>query len=266
MDETAFKLFLQALKPINTLVYGVQDLRHVGGQAGGRGQLEGGPGPGLGGRPLGVRFTDLRAVHAADTGGVLQLEDLQGGVVTLPLFATSLGEAAREALVEGLRAALADEGRRASWEELRKALEAERRSRWHQPSHRSPDPCSGGGGSGERTLEVLEVERRNPATAEWLTPFLPTDGELSWRWVDATGCKHPHLIQSVSRREASSLRSPPCRLDSLFRSSSDWVLEVNADTDAAGWRYGLAWNASTWDSRPGLLDGLRRRRWTRTYT
>jgi len=233
----------------------VQDLRHGG-------EADRGPAPRPSGEALALRFAELRAVRAADGGGVLELEDLRGSCVTLPLFAAPLGEAAREALLEGLRAALAHESRVACWDDLRRALEAQRRSGWRLrggPEH----PRHLATGSGERTLEVLEVERRN--LAEWQTPFLPTDGELSWRWVDATGCRHPHLIPHLTRRQAASLKTPPCRLDTLFRSSSDWALDVSDGTDADGWRYSLAWNSSTWDSRPGMLDGLRKRRWTRTY-
>mmetsp|Transcript_151772 Transcript_151772/g.282778 ORF Transcript_151772/g.282778 Transcript_151772/m.282778 type:complete len:108 (-) Transcript_151772:1-324(-) len=91
-------------------------------------------------------------------------------------------------------------------------------------------------------------------------------GRRSWRWVDATGSRHPHLDPSFTQQEIVSKKQPPCKLNALFHLISDWAVDVHDGTDEDGWRYGIAWNASTWDSKPGLIDALRRRRWTRTYS
>ena len=92
--------------------------------------------------------------------------------------------------------------------------------------------------------------------ASWRTPFLPTDIELSWRWVEASGSRHPQLQPELTREKAAAERTPPCRPNALFHAGSMWTLVKAAGAaDEEGWRYGLAWNSSTWDSRPGLLTG-----------
>merc|ERR1712139_431319 len=101
--------------------------------------------------------------------------------------------------------------------------------------------------TGQRVLEVFEVERWSPGTGEWTTAFLPIDRDLSWRWVDATGSRHPHLVQNMARQEIAAQPRPPCRLDTLFHSTSDWIVDFEG-ADMEGWRYGVAWNASTWDA------------------
>lgn len=310
LDETGLKLALQALKPINTLVYGVQDIeRHISGRIASPAGVdnESAVDPVLSRRVRGFSLSELRAVHTAGDGDVLQLEDARRNVIDLPLIAAPIGPSAKEALLSGFRSALGgNAGGIADWAELYAALTAERRqaeraamaaaaaaATSHRPMRLGTDagasssaapavsptlgqpplyganhgPVGGSapGGAGQRTLEVFEVERWSPTRAEWVTPFLPADRGLSWRWVDATGVRHPHLDPTMSRREIASQRTPPCRLSSLFHSTSEWLVDINSATDKFGWRYGLAWNASHWDPRPGLLEQLRRRHWTRTY-
>merc|ERR1719195_1693880 len=77
------------------------------------------------------------------------------------------------------------------------------------------------GGSGHRMLEGYEYERRTPL-GEWGTPSLPTDNELSWRWLDSSGYRHPHLIRGLSREACAAQECPPCELEgSLFKAASN---------------------------------------------
>lgn len=297
IDEAAFKLLLQAVKPINTLVYGVQDIER---QLFGQGNASDRPeadceDASCQRRGRIFRFDVMSAVHVGEDSCVIELEDTSGAQMTLPLFASDLGPVARKALADGFLAAL--ESRKAGsketsacWKDFSAAVAAERlaerRRRPQSASFGSSSSALGSGASstsrhlhgarggvvecrpGQRTLEVLEIERRVLGTSGWKSPFLPTDGELSWRWVDASGCRHPHLIPTLRRDEVIKRTMPPCQLEhSLFQSTSDWILVRSTGvTDENGWQYGVAWNASTWDEKPGLLDALRRRRWMRTYT
>jgi len=266
--ETAVKLVMQAFKPINTLYYGVQDIeRQLIGAHITQGDTRD---PVLCRRLRVLLFKNLRNVFVSEED-MLQLEDLQGCTVDLPLFAAPVGKAARDALAAGLCSACAHVDGVADWDDLHNALRVERRTVERLGSHNTNRFSASGtpsmrDGAGQRTLEVFEVERWVPATGEWKTAFLPTDRDLSWRWVDATGCRHPHLDSGLSRKEVSSQSVPPCNLDTLFHSTSEWAVDKHDGTDPDGWSYSLAWNSSTWDARPGLLDALRRRRWTRSFT
>jgi hypothetical protein len=280
LDETGFKLFAQALKPINTLVYGVQDLnRSLSGKPA-IAEVEAPANPVLSRRAREFLFCDLAAVHVAVDGGILQLEDTHGNIVDIPLFASPIDTGAREALAAGFRSVLDNAGGIADWANLNEALRKERRKSERERLYSSQSSTSGAAGTehtpgsggrspgstaGLRILEVFEVERWDMTMGEWKTPFLPIDRDLSWRWVDATGRKHPHLVQSLPRREIAAEAKPPCRPGALFHSTTDWTIDMQG-ADEDGWRYGLAWNASTWDDSAGLLDALRKRRWTRTYT
>jgi len=120
--------------------------------------------------------------------------------------------------------------------------------------------------AGKKTLEVFEVERWRLALGIWTTPFLPIDNELCWRWVDATGRKHPHLQQNLNREVSAAKREhPPCELDALFEAQDNWEVEKGQTTDPEGWCYGLAWRSSTWENSAGMFDVLRKRKWRRTY-
>ncbi|CAK0910584.1 unnamed protein product [Prorocentrum cordatum] len=273
MDEAALKLLWQALKPINTLVYGVQDLeRHISGRAPEASRPPGSQHAAARRRPRELRFADLAAVTAAAQGDVVSLEDVRGNAIVLPLFAAPLDGACREGVAAGLRAALARPDRRACWGDLRSALRAQRRAAGAraaascglgaEATAAPPAPESAGGG----VLEVWEVQRRVPPSGEWRCPWLATDHELRWRWVDAAGRRHPQLPPELPCREASALCSPPCRLDPLFRWTSTWAVREDPGAGTGGWRYGLLWSSATWDAQPGLFNVLRRRKWTRTFT
>lgn len=260
LDESALKLFSQALKPINTLVYGVQDFEA---------QLTGSPsyseptageqGPS---QSRAFHFSDLKCVDLA--GPVLQLEDLRSGIHSLPLASAPIGEAVRQALAAGLRTALTNANSMANWSDLHAALLEERRTA--NTSELGPNMNRRGStGAGQRVLEVFEVERRVVHSGEWKTPFLPMDRELSFRWVDATGTRHPSLIKGYSCERCAACTTPPCVLSTLFRPTRGWAIDTSGATDSEGWKYGLAWNSSTWDTRPGLFDAIRKRRWTRTF-
>eukprot|EP00928_Gymnodinium_smaydae_P033092 TRINITY_DN23802_c0_g1_i1.p1 TRINITY_DN23802_c0_g1~~TRINITY_DN23802_c0_g1_i1.p1 ORF type:complete len:2579 (+),score=671.41 TRINITY_DN23802_c0_g1_i1:541-7737(+) len=265
LDESATKLFSQALKPINTLVYGMQDMNEklVGTQHAGNEARQG----------FEIRFADLQNATLGDDC-VLRLSMLRDKPLKVSLADAQFGPAARAALVAGFRAAAANAGRMANWGELRQVLleerRAEQRSRFDE---RRQSGARGGragerrrSGAGLRVLEVFEVERKLVTTGEWKTPFMPMDREFSYRWVDATGARHPHLDTALTREQAAAAKQPPCDLSDLFEAKSAWTIDVRqGSTDAEGWRYGLAWNSSTWDSKPGLFDAIRKRRWTRRY-
>lgn len=185
--------------------------------------------------------------------------DSISGTLALPLFSAPLGQASRDALVSGFRSALEDE-RIASWSTFSKTFRSEdQRSRLLE---RQGDAA----GAGLRKLVVWEVERRLPTASEWKTPFLPTDAGLTWRWVDTRGRRHPNLSLGLTRLQAAGSKTPPCRIGSLYRPTSDWQLETGPETDHHGWSYGMAWNSSSWEAAPSPLEVLRRRRWTRTFT
>merc|ERR1712008_296096 len=176
-----------------------------------------------------------------------------------------MSPAAFRALVAGSQSAVTHSESIANWDELQTILRGERmQQRSHQMLLPSAKDGQFAGGSGHRMLEVYEFERRSPL-GDWGTPSLPTDNELSWRWLDSSGYRHPHLIQGYSREACASHKCPPCELEgSLFKAASNWEFSIiNGVTDDNGWIYGLAWNSSTWDSSPSIATGLRKRRWTR---
>jgi len=274
VEGSANRIFAQLLKPVNTVVYGVQDIES---------KLSGSDKPSKATSSKGgtgtasssaVRweyaFKNLQGViESSENGGMLKLEDRSGDVIVLPLCHSDVGPASTGALAAGLRAAAAHQEGVANWDGLRAVLREERRQQRDkscggQEAHRAKRGLTGG--AGQRTLEVFEVERRMAFTGEWMTPFMPQDKELSWRWLDSAGYHHPHLNRKLNRQQAADLRVPPCDLDpQLFSATSNWTVSKGPDTDKDGWKYGIAWNSSTWEVKPGTFDGFRRRRWTRTY-
>jgi len=262
LDDSALKLFSQAMKPINTLVYGVQDMEA---------QFSGKPvekdtnaEKELQKRTRDFAFKHLVAVHmSGEDNSLLQLEDSEGGFHVLPLLSAPFGKAVREALAAGFRTSLSNSSNMANWDELRRVLLEEHRHPQRQAA--TKELRRRFSGVGERILEVFEVERMAVPSGDWQTPYLPIDRELGFRWVDATGTRHPHLFQGWSRFKCAAHKIPPCELAHMFRPTSDWSIEKSSSTDADGWKYGLAWNSSTWDTKPGLFDAIRKRRWRRTY-
>eukprot|EP00927_Polykrikos_kofoidii_P006296 TRINITY_DN12557_c1_g2_i1.p1 TRINITY_DN12557_c1_g2~~TRINITY_DN12557_c1_g2_i1.p1 ORF type:complete len:1299 (-),score=168.54 TRINITY_DN12557_c1_g2_i1:149-3949(-) len=279
ISDGGSRLLLQAMKPLNTLMYGLQDIdRHLRRRRGLASATLEEPGDlAICRRARELRFAELRGVHVDDEEcNVLQLEDMHGCLVTIPLFAAALGRRARDALAAGFESAVGGHTV-ASWDSLREAIEIQERfaRRDSMPSGtmltrqgRVAGAFRGNwGDSGHGVLEVVEVERRVIGTSAWKTPFLPTDGELSWRWVDHSGSRHSNLAPGLMRIHAVISETPPCQLDtSLFRYTSDWeVSEGPPFTGEQGWLYGIAWRASAWSPTPGRLDTLRRRLWTRSY-
>eukprot|EP00931_Biecheleriopsis_adriatica_P043306 TRINITY_DN24759_c0_g1_i1.p1 TRINITY_DN24759_c0_g1~~TRINITY_DN24759_c0_g1_i1.p1 ORF type:complete len:2476 (+),score=500.29 TRINITY_DN24759_c0_g1_i1:515-7429(+) len=204
----------------------------------------------------GLRFADLRAApyfQECDPSGNLQLvlEDKEGKCSVMPCAGSITGQVEAK-LLEGLCAAASG---KSDWSAFSSVLRAE-----HQ--------ADAGASFGQLVLEVFEVERRGQEKLhrEWKTPFLPTDAELAWRWVDTTGRRHPKMEKGLSRDESSLRQRPPCELSSLFTALGDWTKDVNEATDEDGWTYSMAWNSSSWTTKPGFLDNLRRRRWLRSYS
>jgi len=182
-------------------------------------------------------------------------------IMTFPLYYEQISAVVQEGLLAGFISAVEHPDGAANWDKLHQALRSEERSRQECAQHDCVLLEAG-----KKTLEVFEVERWRLATGTWTTPFLPIDREMCWRWVDATGRKHPHLQQNLKQEESAAKREqPPCELDALFEAQDNWEVEKGQTTDAEGWCYGLAWRSSTWDKNPGMFDVLRKRKWRRTY-
>eukprot|EP00811_Abedinium_folium_P002170 NODE_1198_length_2565_cov_3.534865.p1 GENE.NODE_1198_length_2565_cov_3.534865~~NODE_1198_length_2565_cov_3.534865.p1 ORF type:complete len:829 (+),score=199.93 NODE_1198_length_2565_cov_3.534865:55-2487(+) len=148
------------------------------------------------------------------------------------------------------------------WEAVTEALDAERRRLMLEAEALGSTSKEGAGG--RMTLEVFEVERQIMQTNDWKTPFLPTDFQSAWRWLDSSGQRHPHLVKEMSWSNIVGAKEPPCELE-LFRPIGPWKKEVDEKTDREGWKYAIAWNSSTWETKMGFLDVVRKRRWTRVY-
>jgi len=214
------------------------------------------------------QFCDLRQVSlAADDGAtpVVELVDLHGFIHSLPLDHDEhsvMGKGVQEGLEAGFKSALTHAESAANWGMLREALREEY-FRVHEGA--IPDDMKHASSeAGQITLEVFEIERWMLMANEWQTPCLPTDNHLSWRWVDATGHKHPHL-QRLPRSQIAARRSPPCELDTMFQTAGEWAIDKHVGADDEGWTYGSSWRSATWEANPGLFDVLRRRKWLRTY-
>jgi len=266
LEESTQKLFSQTLKPFNTFVYGVQDIESkLSGQQEQQnsfGDWE------TSKRAIRAKyqFKNLKEVHVPSER-MINFEDHQGKINNLNMSQANMTPAAFQALVAGFQSAVTHSESIANWDELQTVLRGERMQQCsHQMLLASATGSHFAGGSGQRKLEVFEFERRSPL-GDWGTPNLPTDSELSWRWLDLSGYRHPHLKRGLSRDACAAQKWPPCELEaSLFKPASNWdVSRIEGVTDSNGWIYGLAWNSSTWDTRPSIATGLRKRRWTRTY-
>lgn len=263
IDDAALKIFSHALKPVNTLLYGMQDLEGV---FSGKVALKDGTADPR--RSWEFDFVNLGEVA---WGEDLQLKlSAEGEVYILTLDPAYIQAPARDALFQGFQSALLHPDSVATWDELRAALQSERRAAALLDNVRSCRPIATGRG-GRHVQEVFELERRLLGSQEWRTPWLPTDQESRWRWVDATGVRHPHLSQLLTRDEVVVMNEPPCELSELFETTSGWEIDRRGEdhgvlaTDEFGWRYAIAWNSSTWDRTPGIFNAVRKRRWTRTY-
>merc|ERR1712107_484881 len=117
IDESTTKIFNQALKPVNTLVYGVQDQYTdlVRGSSGA-------PSTSSAHSLVTFFFKDLKAVSIATESPVLQLEDHKSEVHMLPFEVAFHGDGVFRALAGGLQSAISHPDARATWEELRIAL------------------------------------------------------------------------------------------------------------------------------------------------
>jgi len=211
-----------------------------------------------------VKYEALRDVQYSPAAGSLYLGTHQGGPIQLML--TNLDKEVAREIVEGLQHAA---GRGvADWHNLRQAIRKEQRL----AAAKRESLCQELG-VGERILEVFEVERYHNLTSRWKTPFNPVfDKDAGWRWVDTQGRRHGQLIPMPAgvsdqdyKKNIQEARKPPCELNSIFRMTVDWQIDVNANTDKDGWRYGMNWNSTTWEKKAAWSDGVRKRRWTRKY-
>eukprot|EP00929_Paragymnodinium_shiwhaense_P102046 TRINITY_DN65251_c0_g1_i1.p1 TRINITY_DN65251_c0_g1~~TRINITY_DN65251_c0_g1_i1.p1 ORF type:complete len:2243 (-),score=501.39 TRINITY_DN65251_c0_g1_i1:51-6779(-) len=203
---------------------------------------------------------EVNAIRLETVGGLLPLEmdkDSVGGLPVRTALAEGLRQAAERA--KGGEVAIVD------WTSLRYAVDAEAFRGMGSSAARSfldASPTRGariGSDGGMLTLEVLECERR-------FTPFLPTDGEATWKWTDSQCRKHPSLIRGLRKEDAVTATEPPVDTG-LLRPSTGWKVDFNENTDRDGWQYAVAFNSSTWGSSPtmGVVDQVRRRRWRCTF-
>jgi len=280
-DESAQSLISHLAKPMNTVVYGVQDFGSGYKASGGllayneaaKAVPEQTGVPEVTDHARQVLFSELRAVSMSGDNA-LHLTHVSGKVWAITLQKAPLSDPVREALAAGLESALEEpdansgaqggSGRAAKWAELHAALREHRHSREGRYRRKRRKTY---GDAGKKIIEVFEVERRLVATNQWMTPYLPTDRELGWRWMNAAYYKHPKIRTELTREQAASMKEPPVDLGALFTGKGSWEIDIQPGfTDERGWRYSLAWNASTWQAEPGFFDAIRRRRWTRTYT
>jgi hypothetical protein len=275
--ESASKVYTQAMKPMMTLSFGIQDLAQKNNmQLSNKTTRSFEPSATL--PPL--EFKDM--IDVQKVGESVLVIQAQAGPTTLTLDLKDMVSSCVVALETGLRDASQKGYRpgRARWRKLRKA--AQKAFDSSQVRHgdrfaaissvtRRTSLVKEITGVGQRVLEVWEVERYHHLSNTWRTAFQPLDGDYRWRWVNAVGKKHPQLEldkagKKLSREEiAVGGRNPPCELGRMFKEKSAWQVVTNADTNSEGWKYGLHWNSSTWDSKPAMFDGVRKRLWTKTY-
>jgi hypothetical protein len=128
--------------------------------------------------------------------------------------------------------------------------------------------CSRGSEDDEgstKQVEVWEVERFL-VTSGWRTPFLFTDSDTRWRWVDSRLKRNPRLDPTISRSETSKFETPPIHFGELWKPLADWKVAVDAvSTDKDGWMYAVSFNSSTWKKAPGVTTSVRKRKWTRSF-
>lgn len=278
LDESTQRIFSQLCKPLNALADGVQDLDGV------FFWKEGGPEHGEAIRNAReFIFADMTGVtltvDAVGNADKLLLQDASNAQHALPLSMAPVSLTVSKALEAGFRSALVHTDSIANWDALHDAIRTEKRCRRklgveNRLVAQSSAMCrnssvrrSNEGGVGERILEVYEVQRRMLTDFEWRAPFLPTDRELGYRWVDATGTRHPHLARGLNLEQVAKHTSPPCELDAMFRPVSAWTTVVDEpSTDSEGWMYSIAWNSSTWEPKPAVFDVLRKRKWRRVFS
>jgi len=226
--------------------------------------------PVLSGQARELVFSDLAEACFERELVVLTLKDHSGTKHTIPLGCASLGESAIQALVDGLRAAVLHPQHRASWCGLHARLCEEQMKGGSSNGSSSAtfeQSIEYDQASGQRTLEVIEVQRWSVIARSWAASSLPTDVELSWRWVNARGRRHPNIPPGLSRREcATHDKCPPCELDQHFKPISEWEVRVNASTDQYGWVYSPTWSASHWRATRSPADQVRKRLWIRRYS
>jgi hypothetical protein len=260
---SAEKVMAHNLKPVNTLLYGVQN---VAGKGSANHSAETGTEPDLAERATQFVFTNLKEVRLKPLAGlhgasdILEMTDTDG--VVHPLHMPLVSTIVKDVLVNGLRSALgASRHGVANWEPLRKVLEAEHRLR------EVDDSAEGDETSGQKILEVFEFQRFHSMSREWRTPFHAIwDSEASWRWMDASGSRHPQLTSKDDKDKKQMVLAhvPPCAFN-MFKPVSEWKIDVQPGTDTNGWRYSLGWNNSTWDSKPGSFNRVRKRLWRSTF-
>jgi len=110
-------------------------------------------------------------------------------------------------------------------------------------------------------VEVWELQRRLTLFhTKWQAPFLPHDGEKSWRWVDKDYRRHEWLSGPWAQVVESD--EPPLKVPKSFQAEGDWEVVKTEGSDADGWMYGvdLYQNDDMWYSHPTWFH-CRRRLW-----
>jgi len=207
----------------------------------------------------GIFFSQLKDISSDSS----QLHLRDGKVErTVPLDKSLIGTEGLQALVDGLRSAASDSGQgHGVWQKLRQLLaEATRQHRQEADSSLVVEAAKSTASKGAAktvVLEVWEVERAKAFGGGWSHATWVTEGDLTWRWVDERGHKHPKMDPHLKKEDAVLYQEPPCALGGLFKPAGPW--------QPGEWGYGMAWAQPTFKPKPGFTDNMRRRKWTREY-
>eukprot|EP00927_Polykrikos_kofoidii_P048702 TRINITY_DN42929_c0_g1_i1.p1 TRINITY_DN42929_c0_g1~~TRINITY_DN42929_c0_g1_i1.p1 ORF type:complete len:2522 (-),score=443.44 TRINITY_DN42929_c0_g1_i1:439-8004(-) len=225
-----------------------------------------------------LQFRDLKNVHvpqSSDSSGVGSISlEASGGTLNLPLTGVPrFGIVARNLLVMGFKEALQHAGRSerfaVDWRHFRDVVYADAfidaTTTSVAVAAATVANTARKRSSGEHVIEVYEHERTIIGTDQWQTPFMPYDFDASWRWLNAYGKRHPSLIKGIKREAAASSKTPPCHCD-LLQLVGKWEVIVQLqETDKDGWQYSISSHSATWQNYRGMLDTVRRRRWTGAF-
>jgi len=215
--------------------------------------------PVLEGRAREFLFGDLLMASVDEQECKLILQDRSRVKHVVPLQPEALNDEILQALLEGFISVCSHAQHVANWQPLRTALDNASLVASAMDSLSTEQAMVG------RTLEVIEVQRRWQPKG-WCVPFLPTDWEISWRWVDSRGHRHPNLRRGLSRETCAANVVPPCELDTRrFEPSSEWTVQVHGGSDVDGWVYGATWSSPNWGHKATMTDYLRQRKWVRTF-
>ena len=71
----------------------------------------------------------------------------------------------------------------------------------------------------------------------YVSPFLPCEPKLQWRWIDLNGNRHPNLSKYLTLEQVQNAATPPLDLGKLWIPRTKWNYVVDDNTDGSGWEY-----------------------------